>query len=380
MSSLNVSIFTKDNFDQIVWPNNSDADYLKNYFTPLLRDGTQKYIENVDADVFIIKLGDKVLPGVVSKNLNDCYVASPFAHYITYTKYELFSLNKIFGGFIAITIINLLGLIFKLTNFNRSVYVNNWLLSTNLYVDLSDNEVSAINSKLKEKFPQYTIIYRSLNSKTDYKLMKRLDSLKAKKILSRQVYITDPSHPEYKNHKDFRNDQKFLKQSNLKIQSDNFSDSNINEIRTLYNQLYIEKYSKLNPQFTHEFFFNAAKNNLFNFRLLKNDQTSKAILGYFERNGTMTTPIFGFDTNAPQREGLYRVLSLLLVQESEKRNLILNQSSGAANFKRQRGAKPFIEYNYYFNQHCSIKQKFAWFLLGFILNSFGTYLFKRFKL
>jgi hypothetical protein len=68
------------------------------------------------------------------------------------------------------------------------------------------------------------------------------------------------------------------------------------------------------------------------------------------------------------------------MKDSEDKNIILNQSSGASHFKSQRGALPFLEYNYYDNRHCSLKQRFSWKVLSLCLNSLGAYMLRKFKL
>lgn len=380
MQLKEVRLYSKENLDSLEWSDSYDDTYLKNYFSPLILEGTKKYISNVDAECFIIKVGDKLAPCVLSNHLKDCYVASPYSHYITYAREELITIDNAIIEKVISSIISILGFSLKQSKFNQSVYVNNWLLSTNLYIDLDEDEILAINKKLKESYPNRTIIYRSLNDKTNNELIKNCSNIGMNKILSRQVYITDPNDSVYKKRKDFVKDKNFLNRTKLKIQEETFSTENLENIRKMYNQLYLDKYFYLNPQFTMEFFENSNKHSLFEFKYLSDYNKPKAALGYFVRNGVMTAPIFGFDTQAAPREGLYRLISALLMKDSEEKNIILNQSSGASHFKSQRGALPYLEYNYYDNRHCSAKQRYSWKILSFFLNSFGGYMLKKFKL
>ena len=68
-------------------------------------------------------------------------------------------------------------------------------------------------------------------------------------------------------------------------------------------------------------------------------------MGFFIRNGAMTQPLFGYDTSLPQEEGLYRLLTLITLQEGVQRNLLVHASGGVGKFKKVRGGKSVTEYN-----------------------------------
>lgn len=380
MHQKEVKLYFKRNYDDLVWPDNENCHYLRKYFEPLITNGINPYISNITATPFIIRCEDLLLPGIIPGKLNDCYVSSPYSQYITYAIAELREIDSVFARIILKVFLKFLGALSRGCHINKVVYVNNWLLSTNLYPEIERDSLAAIKSHLQDKYPDRVIVFRSLNEKCNKSLMKDLFSLGASRTLSRQIYITDPIKKDYLNRKDFHKDRKFLKKSKLEIIKSNFTENHIRELKELYDKLYIDKYFDLNPQFTFEYFQNAVSNELFNFQLLKNEEEPKAVLGYFSRNSQMTTPIFGFDTDAPTKEGLYRLISAILMQESEENKLILNQSSGASHFKSQRGASPFIEYNYYFAEHVSLKQRFIWRVLSSLLNSIGVYTLKKLKL
>ncbi|MCR9205341.1 MAG: hypothetical protein NXH75_12230 [Halobacteriovoraceae bacterium] len=373
-------LFFRDNLSQVDWNESFDDQYLKNFITPLIQEGTAPYVSNVTAEAFIIRVGKKHLPGILSSKQSDCYVASPYAQYIDYAKAELVELRFPPLEWILKVVLSVLGAFLRICRFNDVVYVNNWLLSTNLYLPLEKNEILEIVEKLKEKFPNRVIVFRSLNKKTDEELIKNLGELGAKRTISRQVYITDPENPDYEQRKDFKKDKSFLNRTELSLKEDGFDGKEIEKMRELYNKLYLKKYFLLNPQFTKKYFENAVNHRLFEFQYFHQENKEKAVLGYFYRSGVMTTPIFGFDTEAKSSEGLYRLISAKLMKDSKEKGFVLNQSSGAAEFKRQRGAKPFLEYNYYFSDHCSLKQRFSWSLLSSLLNSLGAFLLTRFKL
>lgn len=376
-----IRLFDRTNFSELSCPQNPDAEYAYHYFAPLILEGTKSYIQNVDAKVCLLLINEKLIPIVFSNpGEPNCYVCSSYDQYITYAQEELKTLNSPIIEVSMRIFLRLLGCFLKMTDFNKVIFINNWLLSTNLYVDLTHDEIQDISKYLGELNPGHLIVYRSLNKYTNSKLIRNLETLGAKKILSRQVYVTDPNFPEYKKRKVFKQDQAFLRRSEGQFRVPTMRPEDIRAIKSCYEELYISKYSTLNPQFTDKFFINGIGRKLFNFLVWDDGNEIKAVLGYFKRNGVMTTPIFGFRTNAPKDKGYYRIISSKLMIESEKEQLILNQSSGAAEFKRLRGAEAEIEYSYYFDQYANFRQKRSWKILSSILNTFGVFILRKYKL
>jgi len=82
----------------------------------------------------------------------------------------------------------------------------------------------------------------------------------------------------------------------------------------------------------------------------------------------MTTPLFGYDLSIPQELGLYRILSLKLIEEATNRELVLHQSSGAGQFKKCRGGVPVIEYNAVYIRHLSLFRRIVWKTVKIISN------------
>lgn len=74
----------------------------------------------------------------------------------------------------------------------------------------------------------------------------------------------------------------------------------------------------------------------------------------------MINPLIGYDRTYPQKEGLYRLLTMETMLEAEHRGLLLNMSSGAAHFKRLRGAEPHLEYNMVYDGHLPWWRRLPW--------------------
>ncbi len=98
-------------------------------------------------------------------------------------------------------------------------------------------------------------------------------------------------------------------------------------------------------------------------RALKRDGKINAVMGFFIKNGAMTQPLFGYDTSLPQEEGLYRLLTLITLQEGLQRNLLVHASGGVGKFKKVRGGKSVIEYNAVYYKHLPAWRQRPWKLI-----------------
>jgi hypothetical protein len=181
-------------------------------------------------------------------------------------------------------------------------------------------------------------------------------------VLSRQVWYMDPA--EAARSRQYKEDVRVLRKHGYEVvEGKDFSDADLKCAVHLYNMLYLEKYSYYNPQFTFEFLKLARDHGALHLRGLKRDNQMNAVMGFFIRNGAMTQPLFGYDTSLPQEEGLYRLLTLITLQEGLQRNLLVHASGGVGKFKKIRGGKSVIEYNAVFVTHLPKWRQRPWKLI-----------------
>lgn len=358
----------------IDWATKQDGAYVRDSFVPLLQKDIKLFIKNIDTQLFLLEIDDLVLPITVNnKEFENSYVCSPYTHYISYAMEELWELKRPWLEKLLIYPIRLLGRWLRRTNINKVVVVNNWMLSTNLYHSMNEQQIKRITNLLVEKFPEHTILFRSLNNELHSTIIQSLSNLGYNKIMSRSVYLFDPKFYKEMNRKERKNllnDKKLLKKSNYEvINNERLTKKDILQISNLYNQLYIRKYSINNPIFTPDYLWNALQHRLFEIKVIKKGDTIDGVIAYFIRNGVMTTPILGYDTTSDQQQGLYRILTFLITTDSIEKNLICHRSAGAGGFKRNRGAKQHIEYSYIYNAHLPYKQQKVWKILSWILNT-----------
>ena len=131
-------------------------------------------------------------------------------------------------------------------------------------------------------------------------------------------------------------------------------------MRFLYEDLYITKYSNLNPTFNENFFKETMEKNLLTYKVLKKEGQIYAVYGYVECNGFLTAPIFGYDTAVNPKDGLYRLTALQILDDAIVKGLIVHQSSGVSKFKMHRGAEASLEYNLVYFKHLPQRQQRPW--------------------
>jgi hypothetical protein len=179
-----------------------------------------------------------------------------------------------------------------------------------------------------------------------------------------------------------KRDMRLLSDGNFEVVVQNqLKDEDFARIEELYNLLYLDKYSYHNPQFTRAFFKYCSDRNIMTFYCLRDRAgVLQGVVAYYVRGGVLTTPFVGYNTALPQELGLYRRLIALSIRDTFEKNLIMNMSSGAPDFKRVRGGIPFIEYSAIYTRHLPWHRRAVIGALIFALTYIGVPLIRRFKL
>lgn len=373
-----------DASDPIDWPDTPDGAYARRYLTPLMREGTRPYIANVATHMQALRVDDLLLPvSVNDAEYDNCYVCAPYNHYVTYAHEELKTLKEplletVLGG-----AIGGLGGFLRFGEVNKAVIVNNWLLSTNLYPPLTAPQIDRITTLLVARFPHHAVIFRSINTVEGDAVLSAFVDRGYTPVPSRQLYYQYPARQEFYNANDrkiWKKDLKLLAQSGYEVvDHDGLTVGDMPRLLDLYNQLYLDKYSLHNPQFTLKYLELALAERTLTLQALRKDGRIDGAIGYFSRNGAMTTPLFGYDLTLPQETGLYRMLSALTYQAAQAQDLLLNQSSGAANFKRSRGGRPNVEYSVVYERHLAPHRRMVWGTLAGLINGVAVPLMEKYK-
>lgn len=365
---MNADIYTRENIDSLHWPSTSDGEYARNYLLPMIQDGPQKYIRNVhNTEVMVAKVDETLLPITVTDfHPENTYTVSPYSHYISYGGYEeVRHLENPPVEALVRLALHPVAAWLRRSDFDRAVFINNWLLSTNLYPSITATQLEVLSEALIHRFPDRAIVFRSVTESRDPHIRQTLEARGYELILSRQVWFMDPE--EARRTRQYKEDARVLRRHGYEIvDGQSLSDDDLCRAVELYNLLYLQKYSYYNPQFSEHFLRLARDKGTLTLRGLRRDGKLNGIMGYFARNGLMTQPLFGYDTSLPQDEGLYRLLTLVTLQEGLARGLMVHASGGVGRFKKLRGGRSETEYNAVYTRHLPRARQRPWQVIKWI--------------
>lgn len=343
------------------------------YLTELWTDNISKFGSNFSGEIDIVSSNGKLYPVLISKKYvkNICYLLSPISQFTDFIEEEIFKNNDT-STYVKKTLkigISTLRNALNFLELNNSIYVNNYLLSTNLYDSNSSEDVDNLVIELLDKYPKKAIVFKSVNSITDCGLFQKLSVNNFLPIVSRQIYLLNTSDKSFLKKRNLVNDRKHWQsvQSDFEwVRVGNISDEEANILLEQYMDLYVHKHNSYNPKYTIEYIKMAVKTDLMDCYLLKYKDQTVGCSFFYEKNNVLTTPFISYNQELNDKLGLYRILSYLLITEAEKRNLLLNMSSGAGDFKKKRGGSPRFEYNFVKIDHLPLKQKLGWKIIYFL--------------
>jgi hypothetical protein len=380
---MEIALFDKNTISSMEWPIDGSLSYEKNCLTPFVVEGAKRFIQNVETDFRLLKVGKHVFPVTINETeYSSSYVCSPYTHNVSYAKEELYNLGCKPIESLCRFILNILGIILKLGKINQTVHINNWLLSTNLYPDWEGEGINEITQFFLKNWPNHAIVFRSINQCHEQAAFDKFKEAGYQFFLTRQVYIFEGKNPTYLKTKNFKWDWKLLQKGPYKwVHHNEIEESDIPRILSLYNALYLDKYSYHNPQFTEEYLRLCLKEGLLTLHGLRHpDGHLDGIIGYFARNGIMTTPLVGYNRSLPQETGLYRMLMAITLKCAAEEAVTLNLSAGAASFKRHRGGIGYLEYSTLYLDHLPLYRKLPWQVLMTLMNTVGTYIMRKYQL
>ncbi|MDR3503675.1 MAG: hypothetical protein P4L79_13945 [Legionella sp.] len=361
----------------------TDNDFVASYLEPLMKQGSKHFIDNVETQAMLLSINDFVFPcGLNDKEYDSSYVCSIYNALVTYSAEESAKLNNSLLEFIIRMVVRAQSMMLKAARIDKNLFVNNYLLSTNLYPNWSGEGIDCFTSEMNKSYPQHTIIFRSLNYHTNEALLTTLQKAGYQLLPTRQVYLFDTKLKNYNISRDLKRDRAIRKQSEYTlVEHKDILELDFPRIIELYNKLYLEKYSQHNPQYTVAMIKHWHENNLLTMVALKSTEgVIDGVVGIFENATTVSAPLVGYDTNCPQELGLYRQLISLVIDYANKNNKILNLSSGASNYKINRGGQPFIEYAAVYTKHLSLPRRAVWRFINILLTHVFIRILKAYKL
>ena len=340
-------------------------------------------IGNVATQLASVGSGAALLPvSINSCEPDNSWVCSP---HTAYCRYAIEELHR-FGHPLLTKPVSLvcrgLGGYLRAQRIDQAVAVNNWLLSTNVYPALDPGALRACIDEAAQRWPQHAIWFRSLNPRYTQDWLEALEAAGCVLIASRQVYLYDRIALDGPMPKDLARDLRLLRSTQLVASTaSEWRAADFTRAADLYAQLYLQKYSRLNPEYSAEFLQAWHRVGLLELIGYRDAQgILQAVVGLFAIDRTITVPIVGYDIQLPQKLGLYRLLMATAYQAAARRGARINLSAGAAEFKRLRGGIGTMEYSAVYARHLSKPRRRAIGLLGTLATRIGEPIMKRFQL
>jgi hypothetical protein len=344
---------------------------------------TRGFVANIDAQVETIKAGKLTLPVTINDaTQRNAWVCSPLT---TYSRYALEEIRRVAPRVFAAPLSGVIGAAdwwLRRAELDCAVSLNNWLLSTNLYPETNEIDFGALVASSQLRWPRHSVWFRSLNFAQHADWLHELAAAGFDLIPTRQVYLFRDMPRKATKHQNLRRDLQLLRTTPLtRVHHVDFTDADFEQSEALYAQLYLDKYSRLNPHYTAAFLKEWHRAGLLEFAGFRDDTgVLRAVVGMFGQGSLLSAPIVGYDTGWPASAGLYRLLMAHVLDTTCEREAVLNLSAGAAHFKRLRGGEPEIEYSAVLSHHLPAATRRTLRGLRTLTTRLGVPIMRRFQL
>lgn len=341
------------------------------YMAEFAQAGPAAFISNVGSRPMAVRYSDHCLPVTVEDGTRGAsYVTSPHSNYVLYARDEIDIIGIRAGRTLAQGVLSVLDAHLRVMRINHCVHLDNWLLSTSLHGDWKGEGLAEMRGVLADRFPDHFQLIRSIDPFSCPQLLETARADGWTLMPARQIWVTDDLRRDWKKRNNTQNDRRALKKSGLIVEEPSaLSKDDCERIATLYSDLYLGRYSAINPIFTARFIEFACDTELLQFRVARNaDRQIMAVCGLRVAGQIATVPLLGYDLSRPQSEGLYRIASYLASDYAMERNLRFNGSAGAGKFKAMRGARGQIEYMAVHAAHLSPQRRAGLAVLAASLN------------
>jgi len=378
LRTLPVRLFDPTTMADSDWPAGSEA--VRAFVEAICRHGSERFVSNVLTRMMVLRAGDVMLPVTINDTeYENSYVCSLLA-FTRIFKDELKLIDNPFIRGVLAPVLDGAGVIVRLARLNKAVQVNNWLC-TNPYPPNWSPDLASITDALVLAFPDHAISFRSLNKWDNPSLLERLQAFGYKLIAYRQIYVFDRLPETYLAHRDVKRDRRLLRQTSYRAVLDNkFEEADYPRMAELCQMVELG-HSRFNPAVTPDFMRLCHTQGIRRFIGLRNHSGRlDAISGIVTVGGATPTNLVGFDTSLDRQIGLYRMINALTFEVVMAEGWNINLSGGAAEFKRNRGGQPIMEYGAIYDRHLSRARRLALSTLAVPANLVGAPLMRRFQL
>ena len=252
----------------------------------------------------------------------------------------------------------------RLTRVDEAVYPGHDLLTTSL----NDLPLGA-----SAPLPGKATIVRSLNHRHHAAFLADNRTLWPVRV----VWLIDDPACDWLPRRDVRRDRKALAESGfVRGHHTALDPAQLDQVMTLYRRLYIARYSRHNPDYRPGYIEALLAAGRLEILTLERGGEIAAFCAIHCKTGILSIPMVGYDNALPDSDGLYRMLMVLPVEAAMTRGFGVNLSAGAAQFKRNRGATPQVEYLMIRDRHLPVWRRFGYRAVGRLLRALEPQLIK----
>lgn len=366
-----VFLYDSSNIDEYQWPLTEEGEKGRDYLYPFIKEGASPFLKNVSTKTFLVACNEAFLPITVNeKEYENSYIASNYygIKFFEENASKKFPFLKIPQKPLFFLVSGLL----KLFKINKTIFLNNWLMTNSLAPKISSQEMGAICQFLTKRFPKHMLIFRHVDAFLKKDLFDSLKGNHFHLLRTRDVFFYEPA-PEDKEKRSVRQrDLNILKKYDLEIvPHEAINESDYPRLLELYEKLYIKKYTRYSPHYTVDFLKNTHQKKMVHYSGVKRNGVLEGFLGHFCLNKGMIFSLFGYETEAPHAHDLYKILTRIGLEEAKKLNLILNDGSGGEAAKLNRGLKPSSEYMAIYHKHLPLPRRLLWSTIALFFKLFS---------
>lgn len=305
-----------------------------------------RWVSNVDAAIEVAEVAGWRVPVLFDgpTAATNSYVAGARSAWLDYALDEALGTRGV-AAWSARPVRALAGQTMAAAGFSRCAWFDNPLFSTQLPTPGLAAAVPELDAWARTAAPGRLRLWRNVCRDVDAALADALVQQGWQLLPARRIYLCDPSEPSLWKRSHVRRDHKLLKDADARwVAHDDLREEDLPALRRCFQMVFLEKHSRWNPDFTAQFFERQRRQGPLELVALRWNGALVGVLGLYAQGGWLTTPLIGYDTDAPSSLGLYRRLMARLLLEARERGLRLHYSSGAGEFKRNRGGEPALEY------------------------------------
>jgi hypothetical protein len=226
------------------------------YWRFVLENGTEAVATNLSARPGVLGESHDFVPVTIDRDEQDTsYPCSLVTQYVRYPLGEMRLLPGKLARQAARVGLRVLGGALDYARADRVVQWNSWLMSTNLLPPLTMHGIEQTTDQLASQFPGHAILVKNVHGRQDPDLPRMFLECGYHLIPSRKVYFFDGVDAGFLGRSNVKQDIAALRKITdyTTVEHHEFGPEDAPRIVRLYELLYLEKHSRLNPQYTTAF-------------------------------------------------------------------------------------------------------------------------------